>query len=133
MLLSQVFYEYKENVGLLRNYIIKVENISNIHSLVLIENEENSIKLDIEENEGYVSVLFERKFDKSIYYALSDYSYIKESKDIFDVLNNSISKDVFYQEIRECIKNQKKAGKRYIYQIKLVGLIYGLIEEFLKM
>lgn len=133
MLLSDVFYEYKESFEFLKGYTIKIENVTNILNYVSIENEENMIKIAIEENEGYASVLIERKISKLFYYALSDYSYIEGAKSIFDVLNNSINKDDFYKEIKECLKNQKKIGKRNVFQIKLVKLIYGLIEEFIKM
>jgi len=133
MLLSQIFIDYKNKIELLKNYTLVYKFVSNTHSHIIFENEENIITLDIEENEGYVSILFERKTNQMIYYALSDYSYLKGAKNVFDVLSNSDEKDLFYQEVNNCVKNQKKIGKRNIYQIKLVKLIYELIEKFIKM
>lgn len=133
MLLSDVFYEYKENYEYLKSYTVKIEKVNNILNNVLLENKENVIKITIEENEGYASVLIEQKPTKLFFYALSDYSNIDGAIDIFDVMDNSINKDDFYREVRNCIKKQKKIGKHNAYQIKLVQLIYDLIGQFLAM
>ena len=133
MLLSDVFYEDKENYEYLKSYTIKIDKVSSILNYVLLENEVNIIKIAIEENEGYASILIEQKLTTFFYYALSDYSNIDGAIDIFDVMDNSINKDDFYREVRNCIKKQKKIGKHNAYQIKLVQLIYDLIGQFLAM
>ncbi len=133
MSLAQLFIDYKNEYELLKTFKISKKRITNICNSLSIENGKNTIILDIEESEGYVSVLFKHKIYATIFYTLSDYSYIEGAKDIFDVFGNSRDKLQFYHEVKYCVKNQRKTRKHNIYQIKLVKLIYDLIEDYLRL
>ena len=94
-LLSEVFYKYKDNCKVFEDYTIRMEWKTSTFCVISIENKDNLIKLNIEDPESYVSVLIENKAKNEFFYALSDYSYIKGSKNIFDVLKGSFIVPLF--------------------------------------
>lgn len=131
MFFTYLIIEQKENSEILKNYAMRLETVQYNFNRLYIENEENMIRLDIEEqSEEYVSVLFERKPSKEYFYALSDYSYIKGARDVFDVIN--INKDSFYKELRMYYRKSKLPWKHKSCKIKIVQAVYSLIEEYIK-
>lgn len=127
-MLSKIFDEQKVLHGYFRTFSSRIEIMSNIQTCFVLENNEYIIKIDIEENESYASVILERKSDNKVYYALSDYSFLQNSTDMFCILT-SIDKNEYYQEMRDCLK--QKSNKNNSKEIRLVMLIYKLLEAFI--
>ena len=130
-MLSGMFFEYKEDYEELKGYSIRMKKVSFIYHQVFIENEENMIRIDLEQYGDILGgVLFYKKSSDTYYYTLADYSYIRGAKDVFSYVT-SIKKEDFYREARS--KFFIRYFKRNLYHYNLVHLIYNLIEEFIKL
>lgn len=127
-MLAKIFDAQKALHSYFKTFSSKIEILSNIQTCFVLENNDYIIKINIEENEIYASIILERKKDKKVYYALSDYSFLPNATDIFCILT-SINKNEYYQEIRDCLK--QKSNKNNSKEISLVMLIYKLLETFI--
>ncbi len=132
MLLTDNFIIQRSNYSELKNYSIRKEKVTNIYYRVFLESKSVSIRLDIEENESYVSFLVSHITPNRtlVYYGLSDYATFEgEKRSIFQ---SDTEEQIFKQGIIKHIKNYKKMFSSDKNGDGIVTYIYTFLNEFVK-
>lgn len=127
-MLVEMFLEQKKLYESLNDFSIRVEEVSYIFKKLILENNNYIINIMIEDYEQYVSVILEKKNSKKIYYALADFSFLPNSKEMFEFIT-SLKKDEYYIKLKKVLK-QKSKRKNNNKEKQLSSLIYLLLESF---
>jgi hypothetical protein len=125
-MLTDVFRENKDSFPILKEFTLRVDNVSFIHNHIVLENRSYIATISVEETETYAGMTVERKRDKEIFYALSDYSYLKDATYMFHVLRGLDEKE-FRENVVKCLKGKNQKRK----ELEFVRLVYRLLETFL--
>lgn len=132
MLLTDNFIRHSSDYSELKNYSIRKERVTNIYYRVYLKSESVLIRLDIEEDESYVSFLVSHNTPNGtiVYYGLSDYSSFEgEKRSIFE---SNIEEQEFIQGIKKHIKNCKRMFSPDKNGDGIVIYIYTFLNEFVK-
>ena len=134
MLLTENIVKQVNQFGTLKLCSVNIEKVTNTYYRVYLQLNNILVRLDVEENDFYISFLIIHKKEDApvVYYALSDYS---DCSDIIGIKQPIFTEDseesALIKRVKKCISNHKKSFTKDKHGDELVFCILSFINEFI--